>query len=151
MLSLLYGPALTSIHDYWKNQTFDDMNLCWQVMSLLFNSLSRFVIIFLPRSKHLWLFCLLSLDIFTITQTHLAQTPKSLWTGWSLFLDCSFLNCPLESLLFFASFSKMSYRSHLAHYSMLIVLKYSVFIENLLYNKANRSGNNYHWNRAHCS
>ena len=29
-LSLLYGPALTSIHDYWKNHSFDDMNLFWQ-------------------------------------------------------------------------------------------------------------------------
>ena len=27
------------------------MDLCWQVMSLLFNILSRFVIVFLPRSK----------------------------------------------------------------------------------------------------
>ena len=30
-LSLLYGPALTSIHDYWKNHSFDYyMDLCWQ-------------------------------------------------------------------------------------------------------------------------
>ena len=28
-LSLLYGPTLTSIHDYWKNQSFDLMDLCW--------------------------------------------------------------------------------------------------------------------------
>ena len=28
------------------------MGLCWQVMSLLFNMLSRLVITFLPRSKH---------------------------------------------------------------------------------------------------
>ena len=27
-LSLLYGLTLTSIHDYWKNHTFDYMNLC---------------------------------------------------------------------------------------------------------------------------
>ena len=27
---LLYGPTLTSIHDYWKNYSFDYMNLCWQ-------------------------------------------------------------------------------------------------------------------------
>ena len=26
-LSLLYGPTLTSIHDYWKNHNFDHMNL----------------------------------------------------------------------------------------------------------------------------
>ena len=29
-LSLLYGPALTSIHDYWKNHSFDYTDLCWQ-------------------------------------------------------------------------------------------------------------------------
>ena len=27
VLSLLYGPALTSIHDYWKNHTFDYLNI----------------------------------------------------------------------------------------------------------------------------
>ena len=26
VLSLLYGPALTSIYDYWKNQSFDNMD-----------------------------------------------------------------------------------------------------------------------------
>ena len=41
--------TLTSIHDYWKNHNFDkDLPL-----SLLFNMLSRLVIAFLPRSKHL--------------------------------------------------------------------------------------------------
>ena len=30
VLSLLYGPALTSIHDYWKNHSFDYTDLCWQ-------------------------------------------------------------------------------------------------------------------------
>ena len=29
VLSLLYSPALTSIHDYWKNHRFDQMDLCW--------------------------------------------------------------------------------------------------------------------------
>ena len=29
-LSLLYGPTLTSIHDYWKNHSFDCTDLCWQ-------------------------------------------------------------------------------------------------------------------------
>ena len=27
--SLLDGPTLTSIHDYWKNHSFDYMVLCW--------------------------------------------------------------------------------------------------------------------------
>ena len=50
MLSLLHSPTLTSIHDHWKNtrQTF-----VGKVMSLLFNTRSRLVIAFLPRSKHL--------------------------------------------------------------------------------------------------
>ena len=48
MLILFYCPALTSIHDYWKNHSF-----IGKVMSLLFNMLSRFVIAFLPRSKRL--------------------------------------------------------------------------------------------------
>ena len=29
-LSLLYGPALTSIHDYWKNHSFDYIHFYWQ-------------------------------------------------------------------------------------------------------------------------
>ena len=29
-LSLLYGPTLTSIHDYWKNYSLDYMDLCRQ-------------------------------------------------------------------------------------------------------------------------
>ena len=29
-LSLLYGPTLTSIHNYWKNHSFDYTDLCWQ-------------------------------------------------------------------------------------------------------------------------
>ena len=53
VLSLLYGPTLTSIHDYWKNHSFDLTNFCGKLMSLLFNMLSKLVIAFLPRSKHL--------------------------------------------------------------------------------------------------
>ena len=30
VLSFLYSPTLTSIHDYWKNHDFDYMDLCWQ-------------------------------------------------------------------------------------------------------------------------
>ena len=46
-----YGPTLTSIHDYWENHSFDIWTFVSQVMSLLFNMLSGFVIAFLPRSK----------------------------------------------------------------------------------------------------
>ena len=30
VFSLLYGPKLTPIHNYWKNHSFDYMNLCGQ-------------------------------------------------------------------------------------------------------------------------
>ena len=29
-LNLCYGSTLTSIHDHWKNHSFDYMDLCWQ-------------------------------------------------------------------------------------------------------------------------
>ena len=29
VLSFLCNPTLTSIHDYWKNRTFDYMDICW--------------------------------------------------------------------------------------------------------------------------
>jgi len=50
VLSFLYGPTLISIHDYWRNHSF---HFVGKVMSLLFNTLSRFVIAFLPSSKRL--------------------------------------------------------------------------------------------------
>ena len=53
MLSFLYGPTLTSIHDYWKNHSLTIWTFVSKVMSLLFNMLSRLVIAFLPRSKRL--------------------------------------------------------------------------------------------------
>ena len=30
VLSLLYGPTLTLVHDYGKNHRSDEMNLCWE-------------------------------------------------------------------------------------------------------------------------
>ena len=52
MLSLPYGPTFTFIHDYWKSHSFARWTLVGKVMSLPFNMLSRFVIAFLPMSKH---------------------------------------------------------------------------------------------------
>ena len=53
VLSLLYGPTLISIHDYWKNKASTPWTFVGKVMSLFFNMLSRFGIAFLPRSKRL--------------------------------------------------------------------------------------------------
>ena len=48
--SLLCGPTLTSIHDYWKNHSFDYVDLCRQNDVSAFKSV---VIALLRRSKHL--------------------------------------------------------------------------------------------------
>ena len=42
LLSLLYGPTLTSIHDYWKNHSFDYVDICQQSDVFAFFSLSLF-------------------------------------------------------------------------------------------------------------
>ena len=51
-LNLLYGPALTSVHDCSKNHNLTIWTFVGKVMYLLFNTLSRFVIAFLSRNKH---------------------------------------------------------------------------------------------------
>ena len=38
--SLLWGPTLISLHDYWKNQSFDYRNLCQQSGVYIYKSLS---------------------------------------------------------------------------------------------------------------
>ena len=48
LLSLRYGPTLTSVPDAWKNQALTIQTCVIKVMSLLFNTLSRFVRAFPP-------------------------------------------------------------------------------------------------------
>ena len=50
-LSLFYGLSVTSIHNCWKTTVLTLQSFVSKVMSLLFNMLSRLVIIFLPRNK----------------------------------------------------------------------------------------------------
>ena len=52
-ISFLYGPTLTFIHDYGKTIALTRQTFVGKVISLLFNILSRFVIVFLPRSNRL--------------------------------------------------------------------------------------------------
>ena len=58
----LYGPNLTSIHDYWKNHNFDYTDSVGKLVSLLSNTLPRFIIAFLPKSKCLLILWLQSLS-----------------------------------------------------------------------------------------
>ena len=53
MLSFLYSPTLTSIHDHRKTISLTRWTFVGKVMFLLLNMLSRLVITFLPRSKRL--------------------------------------------------------------------------------------------------
>ena len=55
VLSFLHSPTFTSIHDHWKIIALTRWTFVGKVMSLLFNMLSRLVITFLPRSKHLFI------------------------------------------------------------------------------------------------
>ena len=48
---IFYSPTLKFIHDYWKNHSLDEMELCWQSNVSAFNMPSSLVITFLPRSK----------------------------------------------------------------------------------------------------
>ena len=52
MLSLLYDPTFTSVHDYLKNHSFDYMDPCRQSDICAFEY-PNFVIAFLPRNKYL--------------------------------------------------------------------------------------------------
>ena len=55
VLSFLYGPTFTSIHESGRTIALTRGNFPGKVMSLLFNMLSRLVITFLPRSKCLFI------------------------------------------------------------------------------------------------
>ena len=50
VLSLLCGPALTSVHDWWENHSLNYTEHCWQSDVSVFNMLSRFDKALLPRS-----------------------------------------------------------------------------------------------------
>ena len=70
-LSVLYGPTLTSVHVKvvkkfrictGRTIALTRQTFVGQVMSMIFNTLSKFVIAFLSRSKHLLILWLQSLS-----------------------------------------------------------------------------------------
>ena len=92
VLSLLYGPALTSI--YGKTKALTIPTFVSKVTSLLFNMLSRFAIAFLPRSKCLLISWQQSASaVVSKPKKNCFHSPLHLpWsdgTGWQ---DLSFLN-----------------------------------------------------------
>ena len=77
-------------------QTFVD-----EVMSLLFNILSRLVITFLPRSKHLLISWLQSTSAVTLEPPKIKSvtvSPVSLWSNGTRCHDLNFLNIELYDI-----------------------------------------------------
>ena len=73
------------------------MDLCWQVISLLFNTLSRFVTVFLPRSKTLLIFWLQSLSTVILQPYKICHSSHFFssylpWSDGTRCHDFSFLN-----------------------------------------------------------
>ena len=80
-----------SVYDYWENQSFYIQTFVGKVRSLLFNTLSRFFIAFLPRSKHLLILWLQSTSAVILELKKIKPTTVSIfflhlfakkWWGW---------------------------------------------------------------------
>ena len=97
-LSLLHGPTLTSIHDYWKNNSFDYMDLCQQSDVLLFNMMSSLVTAFLPRSQRLLISWLQTPSIVILEPKKIKSVSFHIfpiylpWSDGTGYHDLSFLN-----------------------------------------------------------
>ena len=137
MFSILYGPILTSLHHYWKHHSFDYLDLCQKSdISLLFNTLSRFFIAFLPRSKHLlisWLqsLCAVILEPKKIKSATVSTLSPSIshevmnLMPWSSFFECWVLS--------------QSFHSHICahiHNTYLCIYYIYIYINKNIYCKA---------------
>ena len=100
-----YDPTLTSMHDYWKNDSFDYTDLCWQSdVSLFFNKLPRLFIALLPRNKSLLMSWLqspstVSLEANKIKSATVSTLPHLFalkW--WTRCHDLTFMNAVLSQL-----------------------------------------------------
>ena len=123
-LRRLCDPNLSYVHDYWKKQSIDNMGLCHQIMSLLFNTSSRFVIAFLPRSKHLLIWWLQS-------PSRVISEPKLIchcfyfslfylpWSDGTRCNDLSFLNVELRPAFSLSSFTLIKRLCQVVWYSHL--------------------------------
>ena len=80
VLSFLYSPTLTCICDYWENIALTRWTFDHKVMSLLFNMLYRFVIAFLPRSKHLLISWLQSLYTVILEPEEIKSVTASIFS-----------------------------------------------------------------------
>ena len=80
--TLLYCQILISIHDYWKKNSFDYMDLFWQIDVSAFNTLLRFVFAFLPRSKCLFISRLQSLSTMILEPKNIKYVTASTFSPY---------------------------------------------------------------------
>ena len=91
VLSLLHGPTLTFIYNYWKNHSLTRRTFVGKVTSLHFNTLSRLVIAFLPKNKRLLISWLQSLSTVTLEPKEIKSVTISI-VSLSICHDLHFLN-----------------------------------------------------------
>ena len=96
VISLFYGPTITSVHGYWKNHIFDYRTFVSKVVSLLLNTLSRFVIAFLSRSRHLLILWLHSPSAVTLESKKI----KSVTAAFSPSVCCEMMGLGAMILVF---------------------------------------------------
>ena len=80
-LDILYSQTVTSIHDYWKNHSFDSTDLCQQrsakwCLCFLIHCLVLFIIVIIPRSKHLLISWLQSPSALIFSSFAQSSPPK---------------------------------------------------------------------------
>ena len=98
VFNVLHVPTLTSLHDYWKNCSFDIRTFVGKVMFLLLNTLSMFVITFLPRRKCLLISWLQSPSAVILEPKKIKSVTASIVSHlfamkwWHQIHDLSFLN-----------------------------------------------------------
>ena len=78
VLTFLYGPVLTSIHNYWRNQALIIWTFVSKVISLLFNMLSRLSICFLPKSRRLLISWLQLLSVVILVPKQIKSVTVSI-------------------------------------------------------------------------
>ena len=111
VLSLIYGPTFTSVHDYWKNHSFDYMDICQQSDVSAFSILSRFFIAFLPRSMHLLISWLQQQSTVILepkkrkSVTTSTFPPCLPWSDGIGYHDLSFLNVEFQGSFSVSSFT----------------------------------------------
>ena len=128
MLSFLYSPTLTSIYDYRETIALTIQTSVGKVMSLLFNMMSRLVITFLPRSKHLLISWLQSPSAVILKPKkichsfhffpHLFAMKWWDWMPWSSFSECWVLS-QVFSLSFFTFIKRLFCSSLLSSIRMV--------------------------------